>query len=145
MHRWSRYAESCGRCLRQRGSQAAESFSVTVLTSTTITILPLSDRRPGRRTGPAACPTGGGFWYRRYRLLTAGSVVLRGEIGDQIALVVPGVRPEWAGADDQKRHDAGRGGCRGGRSFGYWPTITRSDDPVGAARRIVDELSKVTA
>ena len=71
---------------------------------------------------------------------------LRGEIGDQIALVVPGVRPEWAGADDQKRvMTPGEAVAAGADHLVIGRPITRSDDPVGAARRIVDELSKVTA
>ncbi|HCH56715.1 MAG TPA: orotidine-5'-phosphate decarboxylase [Rhodospirillaceae bacterium] len=72
--------------------------------------------------------------------------LLRGEIGDQIALVVPGVRPEWAGADDQKRvMTPGEAVAAGADHLVIGRPITRSDDPVGAARRIVDELSKVTA
>ena len=71
---------------------------------------------------------------------------LRGEIGDQIALVVPGVRPEWAGADDQKRvMTPGEAVAAGADHLVIGRPITRSDDPVGAARRIVDELTKVTA
>lgn len=72
--------------------------------------------------------------------------LLRGEIGDQFALVVPGVRPEWAGADDQKRvMTPGEAVAAGADHLVIGRPITRSDDPVGAARRIVDELSKVTA
>ena len=55
------------------------------------------------------------------------------------------MRPEWAGADDQKRVMTPGEAVAAGPIIGYWPTHHPFHDPVGAARRIVDELSKVTA
>ena len=67
---------------------------------------------------------------------------LRAEIGDEMVLVVPGVRPQWAVADDQKRFmtpyqaiEAGADYLVVGRS------ITRAGDPVDATRRIVSEIT----
>ena len=42
------------------GAKRPKILAVTVLTSLDTAILPLSDREAGRRTGPAACPTGEG-------------------------------------------------------------------------------------
>lgn len=67
--------------------------------------------------------------------------LLRGEIGDDFALVVPGVRPDWAGADDQKRvMTPGEAVAAGADHLVIGRPITRAEDPVGAARRIVDEI-----
>lgn len=68
--------------------------------------------------------------------------LLRGEIGNAFSLVVPGVRPDWAGTDDQKRvMTPGEAVAAGADHLVIGRPITRSDDPVGAARRIADEIS----
>ncbi|MCZ6453051.1 MAG: orotidine-5'-phosphate decarboxylase [Alphaproteobacteria bacterium] len=67
--------------------------------------------------------------------------VLRTACGDRFRLVVPGIRPAWANAGDQKRimtpreaRDLGADVLVIGRP------ITGSDDPAAAAARIADEL-----
>lgn len=67
---------------------------------------------------------------------------LRAALGQQFALVVPGVRPDWAGADDQKRiMTPGEAVAAGADHLVIGRPITKSDDPVGAARRIAEEVS----
>lgn len=69
--------------------------------------------------------------------------LLRRELGDDFALVVPGVRPEWAGADDQKRiMTPGEAVAAGANHLVIGRPITKSDDPVSATRRIADEIAK---
>ncbi len=67
---------------------------------------------------------------------------LRKACGDGFRLIVPGIRPEWAAAGDQKRimtpreaRDLGADVLVIGRP------ITRADDPAAAAARIADELA----
>lgn len=67
---------------------------------------------------------------------------LRGACGDEFRLIVPGIRPDWASAGDQKRimtprqaRDLGADVLVIGRP------ITGSDDPAAAAARIADELA----
>lgn len=68
--------------------------------------------------------------------------MLRAELGDDFALVVPGVRPTWAGADDQKRvMTPGEAVASGADHLVIGRPITKSDDPVGAARRIAEEIA----
>ena len=66
---------------------------------------------------------------------------LRTACGDGFRLIVPGIRPAWASAGDQKRtmtprqaRDLGADVLVIGRP------ITRSDDPAAAAARVADEL-----
>jgi len=70
--------------------------------------------------------------------------LLRAELGGDVALVVPGVRPAWASSDDQKRvMTPAEAVAAGADHLVIGRPITRSDDPVGAARRIVDEIAAV--
>ena len=72
--------------------------------------------------------------------------LLRREIGDDFALVVPGVRPDWAGADDQKRiMTPGEAVSAGANHLVIGRPITQSEDPVGAARRIAEEIADALA
>lgn len=67
---------------------------------------------------------------------------LRAQCGDEFDLVVPGIRPAWSSADDQKRivtpAEARR---RGADYLVVGRPITRSDDPAAAAMRIVEEMA----
>lgn len=66
---------------------------------------------------------------------------LRATVGDSARLVVPGIRPSWSGADDQKRIMTPAEAMAAGADYlVVGRPITRADDPVGAARRIVEEL-----
>lgn len=70
---------------------------------------------------------------------------LRSEMKEDFALVVPGVRPEWAGEDDQKRvMTPGEAVAAGADYLVIGRPITRAPDPVGAARRIIDEMIAAT-
>lgn len=72
--------------------------------------------------------------------------LLRREIGDDFALVVPGVRPDWAGADDQKRiMTPGEAVAAGANHLVIGRPITRAQDPVAAARRIAEEIAEAHA
>ena len=72
--------------------------------------------------------------------------LLRREMGADFALVVPGVRPVWAGADDQKRiMTPGEAIAAGANHLVIGRPITKSDDPIGAARRITEEIAEALA
>ncbi len=68
--------------------------------------------------------------------------MLRARCGADFTLVVPGVRPGWAAADDQKRivtpAEARR---RGADYLVIGRPITRADDPGAAAKRIAAEMA----
>ena len=67
---------------------------------------------------------------------------LRSEMRDDFVLVVPGVRPERADAEDQKRvMTPGEAIAAGADYLVIGRPITRARDPVDAARRIVDEMA----
>jgi orotidine-5'-phosphate decarboxylase len=67
---------------------------------------------------------------------------LRKALGKDFILMVPGIRPDWASSDDQKRamtpkeaHEAGASYLVIGRP------ITKAEDPAAAAKRILAELT----
>jgi orotidine-5'-phosphate decarboxylase len=71
---------------------------------------------------------------------------LRRDLGRDFLLVVPGVRPAWAAAGDQKRIMEPRQAMAAGADFlVIGRPITAAADPAAAARRIVAELSGVAA
>jgi orotidine-5'-phosphate decarboxylase len=71
---------------------------------------------------------------------------LRDAIGPDFVLVVPGVRPDWAGADDQKRiMTPAEAISAGANHLVIGRPITRADDPVSAARRIAEEISAASS
>jgi orotidine-5'-phosphate decarboxylase len=66
---------------------------------------------------------------------------LRGALGADTKLVVPGVRPDWAGADDQKRIMTPLDAIQAGADFlVIGRPITRAEDPAAAAQRIAGEI-----
>ncbi|MFL6541649.1 MAG: orotidine 5'-phosphate decarboxylase / HUMPS family protein, partial [Chthoniobacterales bacterium] len=66
---------------------------------------------------------------------------LRTQAGEQATLVVPGVRPAWWGADDQKRVMTPREAIdRGADYIVIGRPITAHSNPREALTRIVDEL-----
>ena len=66
---------------------------------------------------------------------------LRADCGAEFDLVVPGIRPAWAAAGDQKRTKTPAEAARLGASFlVIGRPITGAADPAAAARRIHDEL-----
>ncbi|HSE74378.1 MAG TPA: orotidine-5'-phosphate decarboxylase [Dongiaceae bacterium] len=71
---------------------------------------------------------------------------LRRDLGRDFLLVVPGVRPAWAAAGDQKRIMEPREAMAAGADYlVIGRPITAAADPAAAARRIVAELSGVAA
>ncbi len=67
---------------------------------------------------------------------------LRRELGRSFKLVVPGIRPEWAASDDQKRVTTpGEALAAGADYLVIGRPITGADDPAEAARRIAAELA----
>jgi orotidine-5'-phosphate decarboxylase len=67
--------------------------------------------------------------------------MVRDACGSDFKTVVPGIRPEWAAAGDQKRIMTPRQAVDAGADYlVIGRAITGSDDPVGAAKRIGEEL-----
>ncbi len=66
---------------------------------------------------------------------------LRSACGPGFVLLVPGIRPAWAAAGDQKRiMTPAEARAAGADYLVIGRPITGADDPAAAARRIVDEL-----
>ena len=66
---------------------------------------------------------------------------LRAALGDDFKLVVPGIRPQWAAADDQKRIvTPAEAVAKGADYLVIGRPITAAADPADAARRIAAEL-----
>lgn len=74
------------------------------------------------------------------------TAMLRSALPAEFELVVPGVRPLRADADDQKRAATpGEAVAAGADRLVVGRPITRSDDPAGAARRIASEVAEALA
>ena len=68
---------------------------------------------------------------------------LRKEFGDKIKIVVPGIRPSWAEAGDQKRTMTPREAIEAGADYlVIGRPITAAKDPREALERILEEISK---
>ncbi len=66
---------------------------------------------------------------------------LRAKMGNDFKLVVPGIRPDWAATDDQKRITTPSQAVKLGADYLIvGRPITGADDPAIAANRIADEL-----
>jgi len=69
-------------------------------------------------------------------------VALRGAVGKNFKLVVPGIRPTWASADDQRRVVTPKNAIDLGADYlVIGRPITGHADPIEAARLIAEELS----
>ena len=67
---------------------------------------------------------------------------IRAALGPDFILMVPGIRPTWAAANDQKRIMTPREAMQAGAThLVIGRPITKADDPAKAARRIADELA----
>lgn len=70
------------------------------------------------------------------------AMAIRGACGKNFALVVPGIRPAWAAAGDQKRFVTPREAVALGADYlVVGRPITEAADPVEAARRVVAEIA----
>lgn len=130
--------------------EAAEDAEVPrplVLAVTVLTSLDDDDLESVGQSGPASQQV------RRLALLARGcgldGVVcspreiadLRAACGPDFALVVPGIRPQWAAAGDQKRVMTPAQAVAAGADYlVIGRPITGADDPLAAARRIAAEL-----
>lgn len=62
--------------------------------------------------------------------------------GDDFVIVTPGIRPEWAGSDDQARAMTPAQALASGVDYiVVGRPITRHENPADAARRIVEEMA----
>ena len=69
-------------------------------------------------------------------------VDIRKACGEDFHIVTPGVRPAWASTDDQKRVATPSEAMRmGADRIVVGRPITRADNPIEAAKRIIDEIS----
>ncbi len=68
---------------------------------------------------------------------------IREACGEEFVIITPGVRPEWAAANDQKRVMTPREAIASGASYlVVGRPITAAADPVDAAKRIVSEMEE---
>ena len=68
---------------------------------------------------------------------------LRQELGSEMLIVTPGVRPSWADANDQKRFTTPGQAIKNGADFlVVGRPITSASDPKDAARRVVAEIEE---
>jgi len=69
---------------------------------------------------------------------------IREHLGNDFKLVVPGIRPDWASKDDQKRIVTPSDAIKIGADYlVIGRPITGADDPVAAADRIADEIAGI--
>ncbi|MFH1553229.1 MAG: orotidine-5'-phosphate decarboxylase [Candidatus Omnitrophota bacterium] len=67
---------------------------------------------------------------------------IKEEIGKDFVIVTPGIRPEWTASGDQKRVLTPRQAISEGADYiVVGRPIIQADDPLQAARRIIEELS----
>jgi len=67
--------------------------------------------------------------------------LIRKELGEDFMIVTPGVRPEWAASDDQKRFATPKIAVKDGADYiVVGRPITESKDPAEAARTILKEM-----
>ncbi|MBX9569550.1 MAG: orotidine-5'-phosphate decarboxylase [Candidatus Obscuribacterales bacterium] len=68
---------------------------------------------------------------------------LRAEIGKEMVIVTPGVRPNWADSNDQKRFTTPAQAIKNGSDYlVVGRPITSAKDPRAAAQRIVEEMQE---
>lgn len=90
-------------------------------------------------------------WASMAEVAGAGGVIcspletpaIRAICGPEFKLVTPGIRPRWAQRNDQKRITTPGEAIKLGSDYiVVGRAITRADDPVSAARKIVEEIEQ---
>ena len=67
--------------------------------------------------------------------------LIRKELGEEFIIVTPGVRPEWAAANDQKRITTPREAVLNGATYiVVGRPIVEAPDPLAAAKRVLEEI-----
>ncbi len=137
-------AEAAGEAAARHGVTRPLVVAVTVLTSLDAEDLSALGYRDGPqdqvlRLATLACEAGlDGVVCSPHEVAT-----LRRETGDDFVLVVPGVRPVWSAADDQKRIMTPFQAVRAGADYlVVGRPITTAPDPVKAARLIAEEIEE---
>ena len=139
---------AAARAASRDGAAAACCRQPLVLAVTVLTSLDEADLEAVGQTGPVADQV------ERLAVLAAGAGAdgivasprevkrLRARMGADIRLVVPGIRPGWAVAGDQKRVTTPREAMdMGADILVIGRPITEAEDPAAAARKIAAEIS----
>lgn len=116
-------------------------------------VVPLLSSQDATDLGEASADLGLYIGTRARRMLDAGcdGAVVSGEaigtcrtvLGPEAVIVSPGIRPTWYGADDHKRATTPADAVRRGADYVVvGRPICRSDDPKGAAQRVIDEIDE---
>ena len=67
--------------------------------------------------------------------------LIRKELGDEFIIVAPGVRPEWAAVNDQKRIATPKEAISNGATYiVVGRPITEAQDPLAAAKKVLEEI-----
>jgi orotidine-5'-phosphate decarboxylase len=67
--------------------------------------------------------------------------LIRKELGEEFIIVTPGVRPEWAAVNDQKRVATPKEAVLNGATYiVVGRPIVEASDPVAAAKRVLEEI-----
>lgn len=139
------------RAAAEAARQAAESLGVPRIRLLAVTVLTSLDAADLAAVGQAADAAG---QVERLALLAQDAGLdgvicsphevarLRARCGAGFVLMVPGVRPTWAAAGDQKRvMTPAEAMAAGADHLVIGRPITAAADPAGAARRIAEELA----
>lgn len=126
------------------GGRDAGVLAVTVLTSmddvmlAAIGVRDTAGRQVSRLSRLAAAAGAEGV------VCSAKELGVVGEVAPRLLRVTPGIRPEWAPTDDQRRVTTPAEAIRRGAGLiVVGRPITRAEDPVEAAERILAEISPV--
>ena len=67
--------------------------------------------------------------------------LIREALGQEFIIVTPGVRPEWAAADDQKRIATPKEAVLNGATYiVVGRPIVEAPDPLAAAKKVLEEI-----
>ena len=71
---------------------------------------------------------------------------IKAGLGPNFQVLTPGIRPEGASSDDQKRIATPRDALRLGADYLIvGRPIIKADDPVASTRRIIDDIERTSA